>query len=224
MFAATKGAGARRSVSETFTSTTSWVSPTSRIAVASGYGGPATADSETFGETGYAYATFVFTPQPTAPYAQWGTLDAAANNIESIISGNVGTNFISLPSPQYFIDPSDNYSSITYGPAFWIVGNTAIKVQRGSHPSTGNILFSQLGAGGDFGWYVAATYRVLGSNGSSTDAFSLSFAGGTLVGPVPYRTAAAPATTTYTNITVIPGTTYTINVPPGGSLTITYLV
>ncbi len=224
MFAATKGAGARKSVSETFTSTTSWVSPTSRIEVASGYGGAATADSETFGETGYAYASFAGVPQPNAPYAQWGTLDAAANNIVSIISGNVGTNYISLPSPQYFVDSADRYSSITYGPAFWIVGNTAIKVQRGSHPSSGNILYSQLTSGGDFGWYVVATYRVLGNNGSSASAFSLSFAGGTLTGSVPYRTAVAPATTTYTNITVIPGTTYTINVPPGGSLTITYLV
>jgi hypothetical protein len=54
-----------------------------------------------------------------------------------------------------------------------------------------------------------------GANGVATTGFGLTFPGGTTITP------AAP-TTTFTNVAVIPGTTYTIS--NSGSLTITYYV
>jgi hypothetical protein len=232
MFSATKGAGVRKLVTETFTSTTLWTPPSflNRVETVSGYGAPATADTPTSGEVGYGYAAGPSAdPQPNPPYALWETLDAAADNIVSIIAGNVGTNFISLPSPQYFVDSSDGYSVITYPNSQWIIGSGSSKVQRGSHPSTGNILASQLASGGNFGWFVSASYIALGNAGNFTltnigGAPGLGFPGGTLAGTEPYRTAVPAVTTTYTNVAIIPGSTFSIVVPAGGSLTVTYFV
>lgn len=228
MFAATKGVGQRRLVTQTFTSTTTWVAPgvTTNLETVSGYGGLAISDQPTSGEVGYAQALGPTAgPQPTPPYALWQTLDAAANNIVSIIAGNVGTNYISLPSPQYFVDSSDRYDVITYPQFKWVVGNTATKVQRGSHPSTGNVLASQLASGGDFGWYVNANYIAPGVPGLPATAFTKSFPGGTLAGTEPYRTAVPAVTTTYTNVAVTPGVSYTIGLPAAGSsITISYYV
>jgi hypothetical protein len=226
MFAATKGVGQRRLVTQTFTSNTTWVAPgvTANLETVSGYGGVAASDQLTSGEVGYAQALGpVVTPQPTPPYALWQTLDAAADNIVAIIAGNVGTNYISLPSPQYFVDSSDRYDVITYTSPRWIVGNSSTKVQRRSHPSTGNVLASQLASGGDFGWYVNASYIALGYAGQASTAFGRTFPGGTLAGTEPYRTAVPATTTTYTNVAVTPGASYAIVIgAAGGSITISY--
>jgi hypothetical protein len=226
MFAATKGVGQRRLVTQTFTSSTTWVAPgvTTNLETLSGYGGVAASDMPSSGEVGYAQAAGPSAdPQPTPPYALWQTLDAAADNIVSIIAGNVGTNLISLPSPQYFVDSSDRYSVITYPQNTWVIGSSSTKIQRRSHPSTGNVLASQLASGGNFGWFVTASFISLGYAGQPSTAFGRTFPGGTLAGTEPYRTAVPAVTTTYTNVAVTPGTSYAI-VPDaaGGSITISY--
>ena len=225
MFSATKGAGVRKLVTQTFTSNTSFVAPgfLTQLETAVGIGSVAVADTATSGVVANHYATNAVS-QPTPPFLLWETIDAGADASAASIAANSGTNLINMNSKFYFVDSSNNYSFFTSPDATWIVGNSFTKNILGSHPNTGNVLFSQISAGGFFGWTVSANYIALGSAGTATTGFGRTFPGGTLTGTVPFRTAVAPSTTTFTNVAITPGTTYNIVVPSGGSLTITYYV
>jgi hypothetical protein len=224
MFAATKGAAAPRLITQTFTSNTTWVAPgaTTNILTMSGYGSAAVADTVTFGVVANHYATNAVS-QPTPPFLLWETIDAGADASAASIAANSGTNLINMNSKFYFVDSSNNYSFFTSPDATLIVGNSFTKNILGSHPTTGNVLFSQVSAGGFFGWTVSANYATLGSAGTATTGFGKTFSGGTLTGTIPYRTAVPAPTTTFTNVAVTPGASYSIVVPSGGSLTITYI-
>ena len=225
MFSATKGAGVRKLVTQTFTSNTSFVAPgfLTQLETAVGYGSVAVADTATSGVVANHYVTNAVS-QPTPPFLLWQTIDAGADASAASIAANSGTNLINMNSKYYFVDASSNYSFFTISDATWIVGSSFTKNILGSHPTTGNVLFSQISAGGNFGWTVSANYIALGSAGTATTGFGRTFPGGTLTGTTPFRTAVAPSTTTFTNVAITPGTTYNIVVPSGGSLTITYYV
>ena len=225
MFSATKGAGVRKLVTQTFTSNATFVTPgfLTRLESAVGYGSVAVADTAASGVVANHYATNAGS-QPTPPFLLWETIDAGADASAASIAANSGTNQINMNSKYYFVDSSSNYSFFTIPDATWIVGSSFTKNILGSHPTTGNVLFSQVSAGGFFGWTVSANYIDLGSAGTATTGFGKTFPGGTLTGTEPYRTTVAPATTTFTNVAITPGTTYNIVVPSGGSLTITYYV
>jgi hypothetical protein len=225
MFSATKGAGVRKLVTQTFTSNTSFVAPgfLTQLETAVGIGSVAVADTATSGVVADHYATTAVS-QPTPPYLLWQTIDAGADASAASIAANSGTNLINMNSKFYFVGPADDYSFFTSPAATWIVGNSFTKNILGSHPTTGNVLNSQISAGGNFGWTVSANYIALGSAGTATTGFGRTFPGGTLTGTTPFRTAVAPSTTTFTNVAITPGTTYNIVVPSGGSLTITYYV
>ncbi len=226
MFSATKGAGVRKLVTQTFTSNTSFVTPgfLTQLETAVGIGSVAVADNPTSGEVA-EHRVFAAGPaQTTPPYLLWQTIDAGADASAASIAANSGTNLINMNSKSYFVDSADNYDFFTSPDATWIIGSSFTKNIRGSHPTTGNVLYSQLTAGGYIGWTVSANYIALGSAGTATTGFGRTFPGGTLTGTTPFRTAVAPSTTTFTNVAITPGTTYNIVVPSGGSLTITYYV
>lgn len=225
MFSATKGAGVRRLVTQTFTANASFVTPgfLTQLESAAGYGSAAVADTATSGVVANHYATNAVS-QPTPPFLLWETIDAGADASAASIAANSGTNLINMNSKSYFVDSSDSYSFSTSPDDTWIVGNSFTKNILGSHPNTGNVLFSQISAGGFFGWTVSANYIDLGSAGTATTGFGRTFPGGTLTGTEPYRTTVAPSTTTFTNVAITPGATYSIVVPSGGSLTISYYV
>lgn len=226
MFSATKGAGVRKLVTQTFTSNASFVTPgfLTRLETAAGIGSAAVADTATSGVVAQHFASFAGVPQTTPPFLLWETIDAGADASAASIAANSGTNLINMNSKFYSVDSSDNYDFFTIPDDTWIVGNSFTKNIVGSHPNTGNVLFSQLSAGGNFGWSVSANYIELGSAGTATTGFGRTFPGGTLTGTEPFRTTVAPSTTTFTNVVITPGTTYNIVVPSGGSLTITYFV
>jgi hypothetical protein len=225
MFSATKGAGVRKLVTQTFTSNASFVTPgfLTQLETAVGIGSVAVADTATSGVVANHYANTAVS-QPTPPFLLWQTIDAGADASAASIAANSGTNLINMNSKFYFVDSSNNYSFFTSSDATWIVGNSFTKNILGSHPTTGNVLNSQISGGGFFGWTVSANYIALGSAGTATTGFGKTFPGGTLTGTTPFRTAVAPSTTTFTNVAITPGTTYNIVVPSGGSLTITYYV
>jgi hypothetical protein len=79
----------------------------------------------------------------------------------------------------------------------------------GSAKTSGPVLFSE----GFGSWEVRSFIYDPGSNGNPTTGFGLTFPGGTIASPT------AP-TTTFNNVTVVPGTTYTID--NRQSLVITY--
>lgn len=226
MFSATKGAGVRKLVTQTFTSNTSWTAPgfLTQLASAAGYGSVAVADIPTSGTVAEHRVFAAGVPQTTPPYLLWQTIDTGADASAASIAANSGTNLINLNSKFYFVDSQDNYGFFTSPDATWIIGNGYTKTLMGSHPTTGNVLYSQLTAGGYIGWIVSANYIELGSDGTATTGFGKTFPGGTLTGSEPYRTTVAPPTTTFTNVAITPGTTYSIVVPSGGSLVISYYV
>lgn len=226
MFSATKGAGVRKLVTQTFTSNTSWVAPgfLTQLVSAAGYGSAAVADTATSGVVAEHRVFAAAVDQTTPPYLLWETIDAGADASAASIAANSGTNQINMNSKFYFVDSADDYGFFTVPEPTWIVGNSYTKSIAGSHPTTGDVLYSQLTGGGYIGWTVSADYIALGSNGTATTGFGKNFPGGTLTGSEPYRTAVAPSTTTFTNVAVTPGTTYSIVVPSGGSLTISYYV
>lgn len=87
-------------------------------------------------------------------------------------------------------------------------------------PTSGQVLYSfwSTPGGGNAGFQLQVYYYYYGGPGADTTAFGLTFPGGAYSGGTGY-----PATpTTFTNVAVIPGTTYTI--VNNGSLTIQYYV
>jgi hypothetical protein len=226
MFSATKGAGVRKLVTQTFTSNASFVAPgfLTQLETAVGIGSAAVADNPTVGVVAEHRVFAVGTDQTTPPYLLWETIDAGADASAASIAANSGTNLINMNSKYYSVDSADDYGFFTIPDATWIIGSSFTKNIRGSHPTTGNVLYSQLTAGGFIGWTVSANYIALGSAGTATTGFGRTFPGGTLTGTEPFRTTVAPSTTTFTNVAITPGTTYNIVVPSGGSLTITYFV
>lgn len=224
MFAATKGAAAPTLRTVTFTSSTTWVAPaaTSSILTASGYGGPAVADyyAPSIGVATAAVDTTSITGLPNPPFGQWSDLYAVAVAAGNTIAANSGLNKRSFATQYYSVGPDNRYEILNLSYDHWITGNTySIVPFIGSPKTSGNMLYSD----GPGFWVVYTAGYVLGNDGQATTAFGRSFPGGTLSGSEPFRTAVVPNTTTYNNIAVTPGASYPIFVPPGGSLTITYL-
>lgn len=224
MFAVTKSAGVRRLVTQTFTSNTSWTAPSSLLVSMSGYGGPATPDGQTTGVVSEHYVYGTIAAQPNTPYLLWETVEAGVDATAAIIAANSGTNYLYLNTKNYPVDSSDRYDIDTFPDDKWIVGNSYTKTIVGSHPTTGNVLYTQVSGSGFFGWRISATYRTYGSDGIAIFTFGKTFPGGTLTGTEPFRTAVPPVTTTYSNVVITAGITYNIVIPSGGSLTISYYV
>jgi hypothetical protein len=226
--AASKSASGGTLITQTFTSNTTWVAPTTTgyLVSAVGYGSTATAD--TFNSN---LPIGNFGPFPTGgtgrtnpPFAQWANVYSALGSAESTIAGNSGTNLVSftVSARPYFIGTDDTWNDLSVGLSYWIQGSSYTTIPTGSPPTSGNITYASLG--GSFkGWSLFAPGYDLGSAGTATTGFSKTFPGGTLTGTTPFRTAVAPVTTTFTNIPVTPGASYSIVVPSGGSLTITYI-
>lgn len=224
MFAATKGVASPRLRTATFTSSTTWVAPaaTNLITTASGYGGPATADyyAPSIGVATAAATTSSYLGAPNPPYGQWSDLYAVVTAAGNTIASNSGLNKRSFASLYYDVGPDDRYSTLNLYYDHWITGNTySIVPFIGSPKTSGNVLYSD----GTAFWVVYTAGYVLGSDGLSTTAFGRTFPGGTLSGSEPTRTTVAPTTTNFTNVAVTPGASYSIVVPSGGSLTITYI-
>lgn len=223
MFAASKSASGGTLKTVTFTSNTTWVAPTgvSVLRTMSGYGGAATPDTYTtnlgFSSSG-AYAVGL-SGLTNAPYAQWANLYANLQSEIAKVTGNVGVNKLTSYGLEYFIGTDDTWNSSPFTQDKWVSGSSYSITTFGSPQSSGNILYSD---GTDY-WTIVVNGYQLGSNGTATTGVGKTFPGGTLTGSEPYRTAVAPVTTNFTNVTVTPGVSYPIVVPSGGSLTITYI-
>lgn len=228
MFAAGKSASGGTLQTVTFTSNTTWVGPAgvSVLRTMSGYGSAATAD--TFNSNlpigNFGPSPVGGTGRTNPPFAQWATVYSALGSAESTIAGNSGTNLVSftVSARPYFIGTDDTWDDLSVGFSYWIQGSSYTTIPTGSPPTSGNITYASLG--GSFkGWSLFAPGYTLGSAGTATTGIGKTFPGGTLSGSEPTRTAVAPVTTTFTGVAVTPGVSYSIVVPSGGSLTITYI-
>jgi hypothetical protein len=102
--------------------------------------------------------------------------------------------------------------TVIYNGNYTIDGTCYITGNGGGYPSTDKIANTVSGGGGIGQWRIyAPSYYIDPTTGASTTGFSLTFPGGT---------GGAPGTTTFNNVTVTPGNTYTIS--NNGALTIQY--
>lgn len=224
--AASKSASGGKLITQTFTSNTTWVAPTgvSLLRTMSGYGGAAQPDTYTstlFVASNYA-SQFNAAPQPNAPYAQWADLYAEVTANIAVITGGSGVRYATFSQAGVFVNSNDDWGDVGFPSSFWIASNTYTLSTVGSPATSGNITYAGIG-GNQAGWQLLTPGYNLGYGGAAATGVGKTFPGGTLTGSEPYRTAVAPVTTTFNNVAVTPGVSYPIVVPPGGSLTITYI-
>jgi hypothetical protein len=159
-----------------------------------------------------------------APYAQWSN---AYNNHTTAVSQ------LSLSYPTYGPSAlSQGYVVLLQSNDYWdvITGNitnlsstylTGYSITTIGAPQTsGNITYA--GTSGLDEWIIYVTGYVHGGAGTAATALGQTFPGGGYSGTYPNGTGTAATTTTYTNVAVTPGNSYSIVVPSGGTVTLQY--
>lgn len=199
--------GKRRVITETFTSSQTWVCPL-------GVSNLLTLDGE--GQDG----TPPTTPSTTdflinVNYSASGTGSGGSAtwaNFDPVLDGWVATLFASgsLSYDRSVVTAyADGTVDVTSGPQSLAgaVPGTAYKITTGAWASSGAITASGDGIVG-YNYYLAA------ANGANTTGFGYTFSGGAP------SSAAVPVQ--YLNVAVTSGASYALVVPTGGSIVITY--
>lgn len=215
---------------ETFTANGTWVAPVGvgMVAVLSGKGSAGVSDYTTARNLQY-FANRSTGSYPNPPFANWSTLYSDQQNEIAALNA-FG------PYPKYGNGYISNYVSILTGNTttnYWLyqpftselfVGKimTGTITPGATAPSSGNIDFTTLTV--SLGFTIAVGYIEDGGPGTAATALGQTFPGGTYTGTYPNAVGNPAVTTTYTNISVTPGTSYSIVVPSGGQVQISYFV
>jgi hypothetical protein len=202
----------------TFTSNGTWTAPAgvSLVTTASGYGGETVPGAWSGtpvngGFVAYSYENdnFPGSPSNTPTYAE---VTSTANATLASINSSTGDRTISFTVIVYDYNPNTNGTSVSYGSSSYRARGAA--TSDGGASTWGNTS-SNLVQGLGAGWYfnIERYYEGYTTTGASSTAIGRTFPGGD-GGPA--------GTTTYTNVSVTPGTSYSIVVPSGGSVTLQY--
>ena len=200
--------GKRRVVTETFTSSQTWVCPlgVSKINTLTGKGQDGSNDSQPgtsavlinvrYNATGVGASGSSLT---------WSNVDALLNNYVAQLSAGGTFSYQRIITDAY----SDGSFTDTGGPQTLasVVPGSASKITTGAWASSGAITASGDG-GASYNYYLA------GAPGADVTGFGYTFAGGAAY------TAATPVA--IDNVPVVGGTSYSLVVPAGGSITISY--
>jgi len=232
----TRGAGSARGFGlfesgittrkETFTSNGSWVCPagvTSLIYVR-GKGQDGTSDyPSTFPRTYTAFGAGSGTGANPAP-ADWSTLygDATANYSQITVGAISGPTSLYVSNVTVYPNGSWSYtSSANLNLDGYYISYLSPLNSTGSAATSGTIAYA--GGGFSYGnWAFSFTRINYGSAGADTTGFGYTFAGGSLTGSYPNQVGDAATVTTYTSVSVTPGTTYNFVVPSGGYVEFAY--
>lgn len=200
------GLGGRKLIEVTFDSSTSWDVPggVSNLLSITGKGQDGTAETYSSEDHALGYST----PAP----GSGGSSTVSISSLASFVNSQ-GANFSGSG------DRTVNYTvrsvEVDTNNLCNVVNSSAHRDVRGSGVTTsfggsGNINYGN--AGSHYG-YVTIDTRNPPTTGASASGFTKTFNGGP-------GGAATPVT--YNNVAVTPGANYTITVPPGGYITITY--
>lgn len=212
-------------VSQTFTSSTTWVAPatvTNLLAV--------------IGKGQDGYGTYV------------AGLSVDFTSVESIVSGS-GAN--SLPIPWSGVANTTNitvsrfnassynplyqyqnraftfYSNNTFSwvnnpealPYYVVTGTWTLGSYGGApNPPSGNATYGATG-----GYFASGLYFAPGGAGANTTGFGFTFPGGGVSGDYPNQVGEGATPASYTNVAVTPGASYSLSIPDNGYITIQYL-
>lgn len=207
-------ASRRELVTETFTSNATWIAPlgTSSLVSLVGEGQDGTPESTDTREasaqvdsvTGYSSGSGV-----TAGALSWGDFQADNTNAYNAINGGGSGKEAGVVYDGY---PGTNTYNISLYDVVYsnAVAGTASIVTSEGWKTSGAVL------AGDYGFShisYTQTYTIAATTGADTVGFGKTFPGG-VGGP------ASPVT--YNNVAVTPGASYSLTIPSGGSITITY--
>lgn len=208
--------------------TSTWTAPatTIRLETAVGQGAAGTSD---YADPNPSIVPGGITVSATNTTGAFGTLDwGTLYNLLTPYAGSGGIRTQTTRTTVWALGTNDRTTTsapltdVIYNLDQPVYGTTSVVAYRqfgGTLPPTsGQVLYSFFSTpgGGDAGFRLQVYYYYYGSEGAATTGFSLTFPGGAYSGGTGY-----PATpTTFTNVTVTPGATYTI--VNNGSLTITY--
>lgn len=221
------GAKGTTPTTATFTANGTWVAPAgvSSVAVASGKGGPGVSDGLGTVQTCY-FAAIQTGTQPNAPFAQWST---PYNSYLATLGAFSGRTYPSYGFSGYtgldvtYVDTSNRWSRIAIGSDLTgtlLTGYSTSVI--GSPLTSGNVTYAN--AGIISGWIIDVQGYSRGSVGPSSTALGLTFPGGAYTGAYPNAVGAPATTTTFTDVAVTPGASYSIVVPSGGEVTLQYNV
>ena len=207
LFALTGGA---KLVTETFTTSTTWTAPltTAVIGTLTGEGAdgtPATVQSAAMVSCNVTYYTSGSGTPGSGP-VQWTQAQSGADTVRNTL--NAGGAAVTFNTYQIDAYPDGtNYLTEYAQYVEDVVAGSAYDTYSGGWQSSGPIAAS--------GWStVHYDYVQPAFDGANTTGFGKTFAGGVSGG------AATPVT--YNNVAVTPGAAYTLVIPAGGSITITY--
>jgi hypothetical protein len=211
IFLSMLGGRGRQLITDTFTSSGTWVAPqtTSVVDVLVGRGQNGTSDVTLLGQAPAAQVTYLASGTGTSPGSNtWGDLQGVANGLREIYNAGGDQSAYAANYVQYA-----NGTTLTeLGPYGFsnIVAGSAYLAYSGEWRSSGPIgpLSSSALA------FVRFNYILQGASGDSSSAFGFTFSGGAV--------ATAATAVTHTSISVTPGNIYSIIVPSGGSVQITY--
>jgi hypothetical protein len=212
--------------SVTFTANGTWVAPNNVTKVnMSGYGSPGVSD----------YTQFSYLQTARARQASVGgsTITATWQDYISQASGyittmNTGSGVTTINLPNYLnngvlIDSSNiGIQALESPPTIsvtYVRGSAASSAYNwppSGTPATNAITYATIVGFPLYG--ITYTQYNYGNAGTASTGISKTFPGGTYVAPDGYPAS----TTTFTNVTVTPGASYSIVVPSGGSITISY--
>lgn len=220
----------------TFTSNTTWTAPAylTNLLTMTGYGTNATSDDyspDVSITTIYRCQREVFSSATVATH-DWSEI---YNNLQAWISfintgtpGSRSSDSINVfLSANYSINSDNTYNTFTtpVTPSFDGSSNRYVKIGSGSNqssfsvPSSGTITYANTPSGSN---QVRIGYNsiYLGSNGSAATGVGKTFPGGTY--DFATGIGGAAPTTNFSNVAVTPGASYSIVVPGGGSISISY--
>lgn len=178
-----------------------------------------------------AFADISFPPS-TSPTADWSGLYAVAqNNLATLNAGAPGIRTATGLSYSYNIAQGNGLYRISNEPSSggpYTIRNSAVLYQKGISQTSGLITFNSLyppaGGTNESGWRIDCEYLITGRAGSASTGFGYTFPGGGYTSSTPGSGVGYPATPiTYNNIAVTPGQTFSLVIPSGGSIAISYL-
>lgn len=211
----------------TFTSSTSWTAPAgvTNLTTVSGRGSNGQSDYWTPSNITRVWALQHVGGLPNPPYASWATAYSEAQAMVSTLNASgTGPRTITIPGPRKYLvtnsSPFVDYWTEEIDPDYtgYINGAAYIVFDPPSTPTSGNMSYASF-PNYYAGFFVYADVYVTGAAGTASTGFSQTFPGGAASG------GTAPITV-FNNISVSPGTSYSIVIPtdrPDPYITIQYL-
>lgn len=209
---------------ETFTSSGSWVCPagvTSLIYVR-GKGQDATGDYPVGAQYRYQLYKSGSGTGSNPAYADWSQLyNPMISDYNTLVTGAIQGGGASTRTAALTVFSNSSWNFSISAPISWsgyYINSKSVN-NSGSAQTSGTIVYASVSPAY---WEIDFQYVAFGSVGANTTAFGYTFAGGTLSGSYPNQTGNAAAATTYTSVSVTPGTTYNFVVPSGGYVEFAY--